>query len=166
MSVPYVQVAAAHRPLRERIAEGIVSTMKPVYFLLRQNRRTWSTTYHDLAAMPPGTLGNDLARFLHSNGLALMPRAEFHDVYHVLFGYGTTMKEETCIQFIPFGNGRYTVPHIVTNSVALVFYPELWGDFYRAFVRGRKANKFHDWDFEPMLMMKTEDVRGMIFRKK
>jgi ubiquinone biosynthesis protein Coq4 len=139
--------------------------MKPVYFILRRNRKPWQITYDGLARMPQGTLGYDLAQFLYKNEIALMPRAEFHDVYHVLFNYGTTMKEETCIQFIPFGNGRFSIPHIVTNTIALALYPESWGDFYNAFRKGRSANRFHDWDFELMLHMKTDDVRKMIFSK-
>jgi len=156
----------AHTPkqsLREAIAMTIVNAMKPVYFALRSNRKIWQTTQADLAAMPEGTLGRDLAHFLHNNGLTLMPRAEFHDVYHVLFGYGTTMREETCIQFLPMGNGRYSIPHIITNTVSLVFYPEHWSEYYKAYQMGRSANRFHDWDFEPMLCLRTTDVRKLIF---
>ncbi len=87
-----------------------------------------------------------------------MPSAEFHDVYHVLFGFATTMKEETCIQFIPMGNGRCTTPYVVTNAVSVVFYSENWWLYYRAFMIGRSANRFHDIDFEPMLLMRTKDI--------
>ncbi len=149
--------------IRETVAMIIVNAMKPVYFALRSHRKTWRTTQTDLAAMPEGTLGRDLSVFLQNNGLTLMPKAEFHDVYHVLFGFGTTMREETCIQFLPMGNGRYSIPHIITNAVSLVFYPEHWGDYYKAYHMGRRANTFHDWDFEPMLCLKTTVVRKLIF---
>jgi ubiquinone biosynthesis protein Coq4 len=162
MSIPQTYTVT-RVPLRERIALTIVAAMKPVYFLLRHNRTCWRTTQADLAIMPEGTLGKDLSNFLHINGLQLMPRAEFHDVYHVLFGFGTTMKEETCIQFVPLGNGRRSIPYLVTITISIIFYPENWEDFYKAYRIGKSANKFHDWDFEPMLGIRTDEVRRRIF---
>ncbi len=154
---------AQKQSIREQVAMLLVNSMKPFYFALRSHRKIWRITQADLAQMPEGSLGRDLYAFLHNNGLKLMPRAEFHDVYHVLFGFGTTMREETTIQFISMGNGRYSIPHMATNMVSLAFYPEHWGDYYKAFQMGRRANTFHDWDFEPMLCLKTTDVRQLIF---
>lgn len=162
MSVHQMTAMPERQPLRDRIALMLVAMMKPVYFLLRHDRKVWSTSYVDLASMPEGTLGKDLAKFLYANQLELMPRAEFHDVYHVLFGFSTIMKDETTIQFVVLGNGRWTLPHLVTNSISLVFYPEHWGVYYRAFQLGRRCNRFHNWDFEPMLGLRTDEVRKLV----
>ncbi len=152
----------ASTPLRERAAMILVNAMKPLYFYMRRDRKVWSVTQEELGQMPTGTLGKDLYNFLNANGLTLMPRAEFHDVHHVLFRFGTTMQDETTIQFVSLGNGRYTIPHIITNIVSVVFYPEHWGMYMDAFKLGRSANKFHDWDFETMLRIQTTEVRRMI----
>ena len=92
-----------------------------------------------------------------------LPRAEFHDVYHVLFEYGTNIRDEAMIQFVPLGNGRRSLPYVACTIVSAVFYPEFWGSFYEAFMRGRQANTFHNWDFEPLLTLPTAEVREMIF---
>ena len=152
----------ARTPLRERIAMIMVNAMKPVYFYMRRHRKAWTVTQDELCRMPAGTLGRDLGNFLTANGLMLMPKAEFHDVYHVLFRFGTTMPEETAIQFVSLGNGRYTLPHIVTNIVSLVFYPQHWDKYLQAYRTGRAASKFHHLDFEPMLRLQTSEVRDMI----
>ena len=148
---------------RDRLSEFLVNSFKPLYLFMRKDKTPWKITMGTLAAMPAGTLGKDVANFLQANGLSIMPRAELHDVYHVLFGYSTLMKDETCIQFVPLGNGRISAPYVASTLVAAVFYPEYWPDFYAAFRRGRAAATFHNWDFEPLLQLPTEQVRRMIF---
>lgn len=151
---------------RERLSWKIAYALKPLYFALRKDRKEWNITISSLNAMPDGTLGNDVGRFLTRHNLDIMPRAEWHDVYHVLFGYETNIRDEACIQFVPLGNGRFSVPYIACTLVSAVFYPEFWGDFYAAYMRGYNANKFHDWDFEQLLHLKTSEVRKMIFDKE
>ncbi|MEX0965889.1 MAG: Coq4 family protein [Bacteroidia bacterium] len=116
--------------------------------------------------MPEGTLGRDVGIFLKRHNLEVIPMAEFHDVYHVLFNYGTTIKDEACIQFVPLGNGRWSLPYVACTFVSAAFYPEYWKDFYRAFCTGKNANKFHDWDFQELLGAETEKIRRMIFEKE
>jgi hypothetical protein len=151
--------------IREIISWKIAYGLKPLYFFMRRNRKAWAITMEDLQQMPNGTLGKDLALFLIRHNLQIMPKAEFHDVYHVLFGYETNIRDEACIQFVPLGNGRYSLPYVACTFISAAFYPEYWEDFYAAYSRGRRANHFHDWDFEPLLMVKTEVVRKMIFDK-
>lgn len=154
---------ARRRPLRDTIADGIVSFSKPVYFLLRKRREPWDMTMQDLQRMPQGTLGNDLYHFLSDNGLKIMPRGEFHDIHHVLFEYGTDMKHETMLQFIPLGNGKHTLPYLLSTAVSVLFYPEHWGEYYRAYQRGRRANRFYHWDLRSMLGESTRELRYRIF---
>lgn len=154
---------AQRQSFRERLSWKIAYALKPLYFALRRNRRAWSVTIADMQAMPPGSLGNELAAFLMRHNLEIMPRAEWHDVYHVVFGYETNIRDEACIQFVPLGNGRRSLPYIACTLVSAAFYPEFWGDFYHAFQKGRKAVRFHDWDFEPMLGLPLLEIRERIF---
>lgn len=149
--------------IREALAWKIVNTLKPVYFFLRRQRKPWSITVEQMGAMPEGSLGRDVYLFLEENNLALMPRAEFHDVHHVLFGYGTNIKDETLVQFVPLGNGKVSLPYLASTIVSILFYPEYWDDFYKAFQRGRKATTFYNWDFESLLTQPTSEIRYQIF---
>jgi len=159
----HLQSLVHRQSFRERLSWKIAYSLKPLYFFLRRNRKAWSVTVADMQQMPTGSLGYDVAAFLMRHNLEIMPQAEWHDVYHVLFGYETNIRDEACIQFVPLGNGRCSVPYLACTLVSAVFYPEFWPDFYAAFQRGRAANKFHDWDFEPMLQLQTSAVRTMIF---
>jgi len=150
---------------REKLSWKIAYALKPLYFLLRRNRREWTVTIEDMRQMPQGSLGNDVALFLDKYNLSVMPRAEWHDVYHVLFGYETNIRDEACIQFVPLGNGRWSVPYLACTLVSAAFYPEFWPDFYAAYQRGKAANQFHNWDFEPLLSLPTREVRNRIFEK-
>ncbi len=154
------------RSIRERIADRIVNVAKPLYFLLRFRRKTWKVTREELASYPINSLGKDLYNFLESNNVQLMPRAEFHDVFHLLLGYGTTMREETCIQFVSMGNGNYSLPHLVTNITSLLFFPENWGEYRKAIIRGRQAARFYDLDFEQLLKMPSNRLRECLLYKK
>ena len=155
---------AQRQSFREKLSWKIAYTLKPIYFFLRRNRKAWNITLEEMQQMPEGSLGNDVAAFLTRNNLQIMPKAEWHDVYHVLFGYDTNIRDEACIQFVPLGNGRWSLPYIACVLVTAVVWPEYWGDFYKAYERGRNAMKFHDLNFETLLKEPTRDVRKMIFR--
>lgn len=151
---------------REKLSWKIAYALKPLYFSLRKHRKEWDVTLQDMQQMPEGTLGNDVYLFLTRHQLNIMPKAEWHDVYHVLFGYETNIRDEACIQFVPLGNGRWSAPYLACTLVSALFYPEFWGDFYAAYKKGKAANKFHNWDFEQLLQLPTAEVRRMIFEKK
>lgn len=153
------------KSFREKISWKIAYGLKPLYFFMRKNRKPWNITLESISEMPEGTLGNDIALFLKKHKLKLMPKAEFHDTYHVLFDYGTDIKEEACVQFVPLGNGKTSLPYLACTFVSALFYPEYWRDFYKAYQIGKKANTFHHWDFELLLHMETIQVRKMIFEK-
>ena len=157
---------AQRQSLRERLAWKLAYALKPRYFAMRRGRKPWNVTIETLRDMPEGSLGNDLAKFLTANNLEMMPRAEFHDVYHVLFNYGTNIRDEACIQFVPLGNGRWSLPYVTCTMVTILFYPEYLEDFYEAYKKGKAANRFHDIDFEPFLQMPTREVREWIFRRR
>jgi len=159
----HTQIITHRQSFRERLSWRIAYALKPLYFFLRRNRKAWTITFEEMQQLPQGSLGYDLAAFLTRHKLAIMPQAEWHDVYHVLFGYETNIRDEACIQFVPLGNGRWSLPYIACTLVSAAFYPEFWPDFYAAFQRGRSAHKFHDWDFEPLLALPTKEIRGRIF---
>ena len=152
-----------HQSIREKISWKIAYGLKPLYFFMRRNRKAWDINMNDLQNMNPGTLGNDLYMFLKQHNLRIMPKAEFHDVYHVLFEYGTDIKSETLVQFVPLGNGRRSLPFLACTFVSALFYPEFWNDFFIAYMRGKNASSFHNLDFESRLTENTANLRKEIF---
>lgn len=150
---------------REKISWKIAYGLKPLYLFLRRNRKPWNVTVDSLSKLPEDTLGRDVSIFLKRYNLEVIPMAEFHDVCHVLFNYGTSIKDEACVQFVPLGNGRLSLPYLACTFISALFYPENWKDFYSAYCRGKKANKFHDWNFKELLETNTETIRKMIFDK-
>ena len=149
--------------LRDTISRGLVNLLQDAYLYLRKDRKPWVTTKEDLKMMPDGSLGKDVYLFITTNEFELIPKAEFHDVYHVLLQYGTSIKHESMLQCALVGNGRSTLPSLVCTMVSVVFFPEHWGDFYKAYKRGRNAKVFHNWNFERMLLEPTHVIRSQVF---
>ncbi|MGD1843809.1 MAG: hypothetical protein ACFB10_00265 [Salibacteraceae bacterium] len=152
--------------VREKIVFAIFRSIQPFYFLSRFKRQPWNLSTEDLSQFPKASLGHDLYLFLTRNQLQLLPRAEFHDTYHVLFEYGTTMKEETCGQFITLGNGKKSLANLTCVGIALFFYPEEWTNFQRAYQTGKQALPFHKWDMKRHLSTPTATLRQLIFQEE
>lgn len=150
--------------IRESISRGLVNSLQNIYLGLRKDRKQWETTKQDLKNMPSGSLGNDVYLFINEHEFELIPKAEFHDVYHVLLGYGTSIKHESMIQCLLVGNGRSTLPSLACTMVSVMFFPEHWGSFKNAYLIGREANVFHNWSFEELLLQSTSSLRDQIFR--
>lgn len=120
----------------------------------------------DLKALPQGSLGNDLYLFLRQHSFKLIPKAESHDVLHVILGYDTSILGEACLQTMLMANGKRSLPTLVTSLVSQLFYPENRELLQEAYLRGEDANHFHSWNFEALLHVRTQEVRKMIFEKR
>lgn len=152
-------VFSARLSVRDKFFDAFARTMIPVYQLLRKNKKPWQITQAQLQHFPIGSLGHSVYLFLTENELTLIPRAEFHDVYHVLFGFNTSMEDETAIQFLGVGNGRYSLPWLASCGLAFVFYPERWGKFRQAFQKGKACKPFHHLDWESLLQEKVDVIK-------
>lgn len=155
----YTSSLTTRASLRDAIANKLVSFGKPIYKILRYRRKAWEVQQGSLKDYPLNSLGHELYSFLKRNEFQLMPRAEFHDVFHVLFNYGISMREETAIQFVVLGNGKWSLPNVISSSVAIVFYPEYWGDYKKAYLYGKKAAHFYHLDFENLLNQDLVELR-------
>jgi ubiquinone biosynthesis protein Coq4 len=96
-------------------------------------------TMNELQQLPEGSLGNDLFHFLTRNHFTLLPYFETHDVKHVLLDYGTTGKDEACIQYFYIANGHYSIATVVSAIASFILMPDYFFAFLKAFNRGRKA---------------------------
>lgn len=144
---------------RDSVAKRLVAIGKLIHTIMRYRRMPWNISKEELSEYPENSLGKQLYRFLDQNEFELMPRIEFHDVHHVLFQLGTTMREETNIQFVVIGNGKRSLPNLIASVVCIVFYPEYWNEFRKAYQRGRNANKFHDLNFIELLNRDLDELQ-------
>lgn len=161
----YLTAIASTSSLRDRLANFLVNSLTPVYQLIRYKRKAWHTTKTDLSLYASDTLGHGIFQFLNQHDLQLIPKAETHDVWHVLFNYSILMRDEMSIQFVVLGNGKHSAPYLYSCLVALVMYPEHWGSFHKAYLKGKKAHPFYHLEFETLLGENLASLRERIFRQ-
>ena len=141
--------------LSHRIALPILKIMrKPNVF---------THTEAELAALPAGTLGNDLYIFLEQRNVPLLKHYARHDLKHVLLGYDTTEEGEACLQSFMLGNGRISFPVLATVIYSCLTMPEYWNKMKTAFSKGKKCNSIHSWKWNELLVEPTEELRRKIF---
>ncbi|WNJ19013.1 hypothetical protein [Pontibacter sp. G13] len=146
---------------------------KIVFFLFKHTQRLyleyvksdqtpWPIKTEDLKCFPEGSLGREMYQFLKDAGFQLIPKAECHDVNHVLLGVPTEEVAEICLQFILFGNGRRSKYCSLTCLIGALIYPEKWPEFHQAYLQGRSYEPFWDWDFLPLLDADLEGLRASL----
>lgn len=151
---------------RDQFLIGMVDWTKPYYAKYFKSKcRPWSHTISSLKKLPANSLGRDLAQFLESNGLQLMPKLEDHDVLHVLLSYDTTVQDEARMQFFLLGNRKRSIYALVTALASLILIPEHLGSFFKAFSKGRRCRSIVSWKFEHLLAEPTLVLRQLIYRK-
>ncbi len=150
--------------IRDKVIWTIVESLMPIYIFLRRNRPSWSVTKQDLQSMPSGSLGREIGEFYREYNLDIMPKLEFHDAYHILFNMvSNNMYDEMRMQFVVIGNGKFSLPYFGALLLSIVMYPEYWGDFREAYLKGKNATRFYDLDLEQLLTMQTSDLRHILF---
>jgi ubiquinone biosynthesis protein Coq4 len=134
----------------------------PVLKLVRKPE-AFPYTLQQLQAMPPQTLGKALAAMLHENKFELLTHYAKHDMKHILLNYPTTDKGEVCLQAFMWGNGHLSFPVVSTLLFGFFTMPEFWKDFYKAWQRGRAANKISHWNWTAIVTQPTKTLEQQIF---
>ncbi len=116
-----------------------------------------------LQKMPASTIERELADFLHSKELPLLPHYARHDMKHVLLNYDTTEEGELCLQSFMFGNGRISFPVLATVVFGLLTAPEYWRKMYAAYQKGKQCISIHAWNWFDLLPQNINEVRNKIF---
>lgn len=150
--------------IRNTLAVFLFSFLKPLYFILKFRKPAWSTNMEDLAQMPVGSLGNDMAIYLQENDFTLIQKVESHDVFHVLLGFGSNMHGETCLQIALLGNGKHSLAVLITACISGMMYPEYWEDFRDTFYKWKSYAPFYQLNFEDLLMENTASLRASMLK--
>ena len=116
-------------------------------------------TVEELKNFPDETLGKDLIDFLETKKLDLLPYYARHDIKHILLNYDTTDEGEGCLQCFMLGNGHFSFPVIATVLYGFVTMPEYWGNFKKAYAKGKNCKPISNWKWFEILTEKTTDLK-------
>lgn len=159
-----ITINYASEPTRRgRFALWMLEKLTPLHTWLCRDREPWGLSVQALSSHPPGSLGAALAAFYRQEGFEPIPRAEKHDVYHVLLDYGTHMKDESSMQFFLWGNGKPSVFTLGTAWVSWILFPEYFGAFRAAYRKGKAARSLRHWDLQSMLGEDLDQLRQRLF---
>ena len=153
------------RAVRERLLLYFFEKIGPVHERLHSTRQPWNLQREDLLQYRKGTLAWRLGFFLQMEDLQPIPRAERHDVFHILLGFGTDVPEEAAMQFFRLGNGQRSLFAFGTSMLAAAVLPEQWVRFWKAYKKGKSAINIAHWDFQQLLNENFEDIRRIIFKQ-
>ena len=150
--------------IRYRSAALVYLTHRMALPILRLIRKPEIFPYSraELDMFPPGTLGKDLADFVHTRQLILLPYYARHDMKHILLEYETTDEGEVCLQCFMLGNGHVSFPVIATVLYGILTMPEYWAKFRKAYRRGRHTIPIKDWDWFSIVHDETPALRKKI----
>ncbi len=144
---------------RTRILQWLVNFTAPIYMsLTKKHKKAWKYKINDLRNFPSGSLGKEMANFLDQHRIDLIPKAERHDVFHILTGYHITPEEETMMQFWLLGNRKFTPYTIGTCIIGFILIPEHWSSFIQAIKKGMQSPCISNWDFESMLYINLNQI--------
>ena len=144
-----------------------VEWIKPWYARwFKKHQEAWDLSGAELLHFPVGTLGKRLGSFLKQNNFLLEPFYEDHDVFHVLLGFGPTVKEEAGMQFFLLGNGKRSVFVWITVLGAILLMPECQAYFRAQFRRGRDCLPVHTWEFQYLLREPVSVLQGQMTKRQ
>ncbi|RYD72255.1 MAG: hypothetical protein EOP53_22250 [Sphingobacteriales bacterium] len=136
----------------------------PVLKLVRKPER-FPYSRAQLINFPLGTIGKDLADFLDSKDLQLLPYYARHDMKHILLDYDTTDEGEGCLQCFMLGNGHISFPVLATVFYCFATMPEYWHHFAAAYKRGKRSGKIANLQWFAILKTPTADLKSLIHSK-
>jgi ubiquinone biosynthesis protein Coq4 len=122
-----------------------------IHTKLYYKRTSWDINPESLLACPKNSLGYHLSEFYRIQKFAPIPKAEHHDVFHVLFGYNTDVRDEVCMQFVLAGNGKRSPFTLSTCFISLLLFPEHFNYFKKAWLRGKNSLPFTHLHFKQFL---------------
>ncbi|MCH2232982.1 MAG: hypothetical protein MK078_01930 [Crocinitomicaceae bacterium] len=146
--------------IREKICLWLFTvTDKPYAKYFKKKRKPWSLGIKELMALPKGTWGNELSKFLNNNGFEILPKLERHDAYHVFLKIGIEVKDEIGMQYLLFGNGKRTPYLFSTMIVGTVLVPDYFKYYKSLYKRGKELPKLYDLKVENMLHLLLEEIQ-------
>ena len=149
--------------LRARFLNWLVNNTATLYLnTFKAHKPKWNYGLDDLRSFPTGSLGKELANFLDENKIDLIPKAENHDVFHLVTGFDIRAKDEIAMQYWLVGNGKLTPYTIGTCLIGMTVMPEFWKTYFKALKKGTKSPSIARWDFQNMLYDNISQIKSYI----
>lgn len=150
--------------LRKDLLKYLVGQTSEIYLETKSKQLSWDYNTYSLHTFPSGSLGKELADFLNENQLELIPKAESHDIFHVITGFGIESEEEVAMQFWLLGNGRFKPFTIGACIIGIILLPDYWKQYMRSFRQGMNAPLIVNWDFEQMLYADLNQIKCFVLQ--
>lgn len=135
----------------------------PIHDKLNPKRKAWNINSSNLLTFSKGTLGYSLGEFYKKQHFEPIPKAERHDVFHVLLGYSTNVIDEAALQFFLLGNGKPSFLTTGTCIITSILFPFQLNYYIKAYKKGKQSTPISQWDFQKLLDNNLEQLKDLIF---
>ena len=148
--------------IRAKVVLWLLEKGVPIHAQLNKSRVAWNLTSNDLINYADGTLGNTLGLFYKKEKFEPIPKAERHDVFHVLLGYSTHVMDEAAMQFFLWGNGKPSFFTVGTCIITTILFPNHFSYFRDAYQKGKYSTSIRDWNFKLLLNENMNNLQNKI----
>lgn len=149
--------------VRAKTVLWLLEKSVPLHARLNKQRVAWNLNSDDLLKFGKDSLGNALGLFYKKEKFEPIPKAERHDVFHVLLGYSTNVIDEAAMQFFLWGNGKPSFFTIGTCFITIMLFPNKLNFFMDAYRKGKHCISIRDWNFKLLLNENVNSLRNRIF---
>ena len=144
--------------MKDKIYEILFKLSENIYRkLFKKNVKAWNITMDKLKKIENRKLGKEYYNFLNTNGFSILPKLESHDIFHVITGTGTKVKDEISMQFYLFANGKRSIYQFIVICSS-IFYLEHFRFFLKQYKKGKNALPFYHLDFENLLENNLNEI--------
>lgn len=151
--------------IHEKISSYTAHLLGPLVFNTGIKEESWNLSTAELLYFPEGSVGKALGEFLRKNRLEPIARAESHDLYHVLFDYSTSLKDEVALQFFLRGNGKTSIASFGTSFGAWLIFPRQWSYFRSSFNRGKTCRDISTLNLKSTLKENFEQIKTSLIEQ-
>jgi len=152
--------------IHEKTSSFVAHLIGPMVFNVGIKEPSWNLSTSQLLAFPNGTVGKTLGEFLKNNRLEPIAGAESHDLYHILFNYDSSFKDEVALQFFLRGNGKKSIASFGTSIGAWCVLPMHWSYLKSSYARGKECMDISKLDLKSILLNDFNEVRTKLFEQK
>lgn len=150
---------------RKKLITWLFEKSQIIYTNYFKKNKPWGLTKLKLLKFPKDSFGYHLGVFLDENDFDLIPKAERHDAYHILTGFGTKVEDEIAQQYLCFANGKRSLYLFAVLILGTIILPDYLNYYLRSYKIGKSANIFHKLDFKGLLHIPFNDLQASIFTK-
>ncbi len=148
--------------IHNKVASFAAHLIGPIVFNFGTKEPAWKMSTVDLLSFPDGTVGKALGEFFKKNKLEPITGAESHDLYHVLFDFSASFKDEVALQFFLRGNGKNSIASFGTSIGAWIILPTQWSYLKSSYARGKKCNDISKLDLKSILFQNIDEVKATL----